>query len=94
MLSALGEMAIANPVFAHSQLPSLVRFSQPILYICTCSSFSDFLVHLIFSFAPSKVVFFLLANFRMRNLFSFPISMLFCVVVLLKCDCNDLSIQD
>lgn len=25
MLRALGEMAIANPVFAHSQLPSLVR---------------------------------------------------------------------
>lgn len=24
MLTALGEMAVANPVFAHSQLPSLV----------------------------------------------------------------------
>ncbi|KAH9784187.1 protein ILITYHIA [Citrus sinensis] len=31
MLSALGEMAIANPVFAHSQLPSLVKFVDPLL---------------------------------------------------------------
>ncbi|KAB1202522.1 Translational activator GCN1 [Morella rubra] len=31
MLRALGEMAIANPVFAHSQLPSLVRFVDPLL---------------------------------------------------------------
>lgn len=42
MLSALGEMAIANPVFAHSQLPSLVCVWQQILYMCTCSSVSDF----------------------------------------------------
>lgn len=27
MLRALGEMAIANPIFTHSQLPSLVRVS-------------------------------------------------------------------
>lgn len=25
MLTSLGEMAIANPVFTHSQLPTLVR---------------------------------------------------------------------
>ncbi|KAF8017892.1 hypothetical protein BT93_H2950 [Corymbia citriodora subsp. variegata] len=31
MLRALGEMAIANPVFAHSQLPSVVRFVNPLL---------------------------------------------------------------
>ncbi|KAJ7973575.1 translational activator GCN1 [Quillaja saponaria] len=31
MLRALGEMAIANPVFAHSQLPSLVKFVDPLL---------------------------------------------------------------
>ncbi|XP_057471002.1 protein ILITYHIA [Actinidia eriantha] len=31
MLRALGEMAIANPVFTHSQLPSLVRFVSPLL---------------------------------------------------------------
>uniref|UniRef100_A0A2N9J6T6 TOG domain-containing protein n=1 Tax=Fagus sylvatica TaxID=28930 RepID=A0A2N9J6T6_FAGSY len=31
MLRALGEMALANPVFAHSQLPSLVRFVDPLL---------------------------------------------------------------
>ncbi|XP_075657707.1 protein ILITYHIA [Castanea sativa] len=31
MLTALGEMAVANPVFAHSQLPSLVRFVDPLL---------------------------------------------------------------
>ncbi|GAB4855804.1 eIF-2-alpha kinase activator GCN1 [Ancistrocladus abbreviatus] len=31
MLRALGEMAIANPVFAHSQLPSLVNFVDPLL---------------------------------------------------------------
>ncbi len=29
MLRALGEMALANPVFAHSQLPSLVCVPQP-----------------------------------------------------------------
>lgn len=29
MLSALGEMAVANPIFAHSQLPSLVCFTKP-----------------------------------------------------------------
>lgn len=29
ILMALGEMAIANPVFAHSQLPSLVCVPQP-----------------------------------------------------------------
>ncbi|XP_059439580.1 protein ILITYHIA isoform X2 [Corylus avellana] len=31
VLRALGEMATANPVFAHSQLPSLVRFVDPLL---------------------------------------------------------------
>lgn len=31
MLRALGEMAIANPIFAHSQLPSLVQFVEPLL---------------------------------------------------------------
>ncbi|KAJ4721119.1 translational activator GCN1 [Melia azedarach] len=31
MLSALGEMAVANPIFAHSQLPSLVKFVDPLL---------------------------------------------------------------
>ncbi|XP_022719011.1 protein ILITYHIA isoform X2 [Durio zibethinus] len=31
MLTALGEMAVANPVFAHSQLPSLVKFVDPLL---------------------------------------------------------------
>ncbi|XP_056168131.1 protein ILITYHIA isoform X1 [Syzygium oleosum] len=31
MLRALGEMAIANPVFAHSKLPSVVRFVNPLL---------------------------------------------------------------
>ncbi|XP_059308205.1 protein ILITYHIA isoform X2 [Lycium ferocissimum] len=31
MLKALGEMAIANPVFTHSQLPSLVKFINPLL---------------------------------------------------------------
>lgn len=31
MLRALGDMAIANPVFAHSQLPSLVKFVKPLL---------------------------------------------------------------
>ncbi|XAR48876.1 hypothetical protein NMG60_11031843 [Bertholletia excelsa] len=31
MLRALGEMAIANPVFTHSQLPSLVEFVNPLL---------------------------------------------------------------
>ncbi|KAL3370936.1 hypothetical protein AABB24_007783 [Solanum stoloniferum] len=31
ILKALGEMAIANPVFTHSQLPSLVKFINPLL---------------------------------------------------------------
>ncbi|CAN1233879.1 Protein ILITYHIA [Linum perenne] len=31
MLRALGEMAVSNPVFAHSQLPSLVKFVDPLL---------------------------------------------------------------
>ncbi|CAN4115226.1 unnamed protein product [Withania somnifera] len=31
VLKALGEMAIANPVFTHSQLPSLVKFINPLL---------------------------------------------------------------
>ncbi|KAJ4845080.1 hypothetical protein Tsubulata_039395 [Turnera subulata] len=31
MLRALGEVAISNPVFAHSQLPSLVKFVDPLL---------------------------------------------------------------
>jgi HEAT repeat protein len=31
MLRALGEMAMANPVFAHSELPSLVKFVNPLL---------------------------------------------------------------
>ncbi|XVF57046.1 hypothetical protein PTKIN_Ptkin06aG0171600 [Pterospermum kingtungense] len=31
MLNALGEMATANPIFAHSQLPSLVKFVDPLL---------------------------------------------------------------
>ena len=30
MLRALGKMAIANPIFAHSQLPSLVGISQTV----------------------------------------------------------------
>ncbi|KAM7532155.1 hypothetical protein LguiB_035565 [Lonicera macranthoides] len=30
-LRALGEMAMANPVFAHSELPSLVKFVNPLL---------------------------------------------------------------
>lgn len=31
MLNALGEMATANPIFAHSQLSSLVKFVDPLL---------------------------------------------------------------
>ncbi|KAG9151609.1 hypothetical protein Leryth_019963 [Lithospermum erythrorhizon] len=31
MLRALGEMAMANPIFAHSQLPSLVKFVNPLI---------------------------------------------------------------
>ncbi|KAF7805246.1 protein ILITYHIA [Senna tora] len=31
MLTALGEMAIANPVYAHSKLPSMVKFVDPLL---------------------------------------------------------------
>ncbi|PPD70698.1 hypothetical protein GOBAR_DD32423 [Gossypium barbadense] len=31
MLNAMGEMAVANPVFAHSQLRSLVKFVDPLL---------------------------------------------------------------
>ncbi|OMO50913.1 Armadillo-like helical [Corchorus olitorius] len=31
MLNALGEMAVANPVFAHSQLPSLAKYVDPLL---------------------------------------------------------------
>ncbi|XP_057801902.1 protein ILITYHIA-like [Salvia miltiorrhiza] len=31
MLKALGEMAIANPIFTHSQLPSSVKFVSPFL---------------------------------------------------------------
>ncbi|KAL3654018.1 eIF-2-alpha kinase activator GCN1 [Castilleja foliolosa] len=31
MLKALGEMAIANPIFTHSQLPSSVKFFNPLL---------------------------------------------------------------
>ncbi|KAL3523389.1 hypothetical protein ACH5RR_016223, partial [Cinchona calisaya] len=31
MLRAMGEMAIANPIFAHSQLPSMVKFVNPLL---------------------------------------------------------------
>nr|CAD1820930.1 unnamed protein product [Ananas comosus var. bracteatus] len=31
MLRALGEMAIANPVFTHGQLPSLVKYIEPLL---------------------------------------------------------------
>ncbi|KAF5735270.1 translational activator GCN1 [Tripterygium wilfordii] len=31
MLRTLGDMAIANPIFAHSQLPSLVKFVEPLL---------------------------------------------------------------
>lgn len=35
MLDALGELAIANPIFTHGQLPSLV--SNPIsLFYCVC----------------------------------------------------------
>lgn len=33
MLRALGEMAVANPVFAHSQLPSLVGITQQFFLI-------------------------------------------------------------
>ncbi|CAD5191281.1 unnamed protein product [Musa acuminata subsp. malaccensis] len=32
MLTALGEMAIANPVFTHGQLPSLVDYVEPLLH--------------------------------------------------------------
>ncbi|KAL6988990.1 eIF-2-alpha kinase activator GCN1 [Sarracenia purpurea var. burkii] len=32
MLKALGEMALANPIFTHSQLPSLVGFVNPLLW--------------------------------------------------------------
>lgn len=31
LLKALGDMAIANPVFTHSELPSLVKFVNPLL---------------------------------------------------------------
>ncbi|CAN6724947.1 unnamed protein product [Malus baccata var. baccata] len=31
ILAALGEMAIANPIFTHSQLPSLVNYVDPLL---------------------------------------------------------------
>ncbi|CAI9090959.1 OLC1v1025859C1 [Oldenlandia corymbosa var. corymbosa] len=31
MLRAMGEIAIANPIFAHSQLPSLAKFVNPLL---------------------------------------------------------------
>ncbi|XP_063940401.1 protein ILITYHIA isoform X2 [Daucus carota subsp. sativus] len=31
MLKALGEMALSNPIFAHSQLPTLVKFVNPLL---------------------------------------------------------------
>ncbi|KAK9292309.1 hypothetical protein L1049_020274 [Liquidambar formosana] len=31
MLRALGEMAVSNPIFTHSQLPSLVKFVEPLL---------------------------------------------------------------
>ncbi|XP_025797732.1 protein ILITYHIA isoform X2 [Panicum hallii] len=31
MLDALGELAIANPIFAHGQLPSLVNYVEPLL---------------------------------------------------------------
>ncbi|XP_073011814.1 protein ILITYHIA isoform X1 [Typha latifolia] len=31
MLNALGEMVIANPVFTHGQLPSLVKYVEPLL---------------------------------------------------------------
>ncbi|KAK8951558.1 hypothetical protein KSP39_PZI003863 [Platanthera zijinensis] len=31
MLKALGELAVANPVFAHAQLPSLVKYVEPLL---------------------------------------------------------------
>ncbi|XP_059665692.1 protein ILITYHIA isoform X2 [Cornus florida] len=31
LLRALGEMVVANPVFAHSELPSLVKFVEPLL---------------------------------------------------------------
>ncbi|XP_071922276.1 protein ILITYHIA-like isoform X1 [Coffea arabica] len=31
MLRAMGEMAVANPIFAHSQLSSLVKFVNPLL---------------------------------------------------------------
>ncbi|KAI4338617.1 hypothetical protein MLD38_023653 [Melastoma candidum] len=32
MLKALGEMAMANPIFAHSQLPSLIKIVNPLLF--------------------------------------------------------------
>ncbi|TVU45340.1 hypothetical protein EJB05_04825 [Eragrostis curvula] len=31
MLDALGELAIANPIFTHGQLPSLVKYVEPLL---------------------------------------------------------------
>lgn len=34
MLRALGEMAVANPVFAHSQLPSLVSLGYYLYFSC------------------------------------------------------------
>lgn len=42
MLRALGEMAIANPIFTHSQLPSLVCALQPNFFlVCTITYFTD-----------------------------------------------------
>ncbi|KAH0448399.1 hypothetical protein IEQ34_022199 [Dendrobium chrysotoxum] len=32
MLKALGELAFANPVFAHAQLPTLVKYVEPLLH--------------------------------------------------------------
>lgn len=64
ILMALGEMAIANPVFAHSQLPSLVCVPQP----TSC--------HFLYLFAIILVAFFHFANFRKRNLSYFTFSYL------------------
>ncbi|GAB2287177.1 eIF-2-alpha kinase activator GCN1 [Dionaea muscipula] len=53
VLSALGEMAISNPVFAHSQLLSLVKFVDPLLRSPIVSSVAyDTLVKLSRCIAP------------------------------------------
>lgn len=52
ILTALGEIAIANPIFAHSQLPSLVCVLQP-YHFCT----SDFRVLYFLTVTPILWIF-------------------------------------